>query len=217
MMSSDKRLAAAHEKVKETQAAVTAATKADTAAKTLLANVERELAKRLRRNQEKAAERGAKLAAALKLRSSAALTNKGVDFAADHLAVMESQHRRNAAAAAVDQLSGEVEAANAAHANAKKAVEILARAILAEEAEELADRIATLEGQAFDFRVKLEGAARSGVFGWRPLSLSDLSQRIIRENSTLPFGCRNTEPFVAANQNAERWRQSFADLVNPTP
>jgi hypothetical protein len=104
-------------------------------------------------------------------------------------------------------------AATAAHEAAKKSLEAEARAILAAEAETLADRIARLEGESFEHRVKLEGAARSGVFGWQPLALSDLSQRILRENNALPLGTRNEEPWCQANASAEKWRQAHADLM----
>jgi hypothetical protein len=218
MSAEMKRLAAAHAGVLETQAAVTAAIKAELAAKTLLENVERELAKRLRRNKEKAAERAGKLMAALKIGSSPSFAKKGVSLANDHLAVMEAEHRRDAARIAVDKLGAEVEAANAAHEAAQKAVGNEARAILAAEAEELADRIARLEGEAFEHRTKLEGASRSGVFGWRPLGLSDLSQRIPRENNALSLGTRNAEPWVEANASAELWRQRLAQLLSdPAP
>jgi hypothetical protein len=66
------RLAAAHTKVSETQAAVAAAVKALQAAQTFLDNIEREIAKHVKRNQELAVARAAKLMAALKLGSSPA-------------------------------------------------------------------------------------------------------------------------------------------------
>jgi hypothetical protein len=185
MSAEMKRLAAAHAKVRETEAQVSAAVKTEAAAKALLDNIERELDKHQRRH---------------------------VGMAADYVAVRETEHRRDAARIAVDKLGAEVEAA---HEAAKTAVVNEARAILAREAEEYAERVAVLEGQAFEFRTKLEGAARSGVFGWRPLSLSDLSQRILRENNSLPFGSKNTEPFVSENQNAEPWRQRLSQLLNP--
>jgi hypothetical protein len=209
----EKRLADAHAKVLETRAAVTAATKAELAAKTILASVENEMAKHVRRNKEKATERAARLMEALKLGSASPALKKGVRMADDYLAAREAEHRRDAARIAVEKLSAEVEAATAAHEAAKKAVETEARAILAAEAEEISDRIARLEGEAFELRTRLEGAARSGVFGWRPISLSDLSQRILRENNALPLGTRNSEPNVLANQSAEKWRQAHADLM----
>jgi hypothetical protein len=144
---------------------------------------------------------------------SQAAFKKGVGYAADYLAVREAEHRLEAARIAADKLGAEVLAANAAHAAANNAVKVEARAILAGEAEELAERIARLEGTAFELRVRLEGAARSGAFGFRPISLNDLSQRILRENNSLPLGTRNAEPWVEANQSAELWRQSLADLV----
>jgi hypothetical protein len=213
MSAETKRLAAAHAKVAETRASLAAAVKTEAAAKTLLDNAEKEHAKYLRRHRERTSERAAKMMTALKLGAAPAIAKKSVRMADDYLATREAEHRRDAARIAVDQLAAEVEAVTAAHEAAKKAVGDEARAILAAEAEGLADRIATLEGAAFELRTKLEGAARSGVFGWRPLGLSDLSQRILRENNALPFGSRNTEPFVAANQSAELWRQSLADLM----
>jgi hypothetical protein len=50
--SADKRLAAAHTKVSETEAAVGAAVKAFTAAQTFLNGIERELGKLAQRNQD---------------------------------------------------------------------------------------------------------------------------------------------------------------------
>jgi hypothetical protein len=100
--------------------------------------------------------------ASLKLGSTTpAFTKKSARLADDFLAVREAEHRRDAARIAVDQLAAEVEAATAAHEAAKTAVGAEARAILAAEAEELADRIARLEGSAFELRVRLEGAARA--------------------------------------------------------
>jgi hypothetical protein len=212
-MSTDKRLQAAHARVRETEAAVAATVKTEAAAKTLLDNIERELAKHQRRHKERTSERAAKMMTALKLGAAPAIAKKSVGMATDYVAVRETEHRLDAARIAVEQLAAEVEAATAAHEAAKNAVRIEARAILAAEAEELADRIARLEGEAFEHRTKLEGASRSGIFGLRPLGLSDLSQRILRENNALPFGSRNTEPWVEANASAENWRQSFADLM----
>jgi hypothetical protein len=210
-----KRMAAAHARVAETWAALSAAIKAETAAQTILANVENELAKHLRRNKERASERAGKLVAALKLGSSPAFAKKGVGMAADHLAVMEGEHRRDAARIAVEKLGAEVSAATAAHDAAKNAVGIEARAILAREAEEHATRIAELEGEAFQHRIQLEGAHRSGNFGYRPISLNDLSKKILIENNSLPFGTRMTEPWVAANASAEDWRQRLSRLMDP--
>jgi hypothetical protein len=210
-----KRMAAAHARVAETWAALSAAIKAETAAQTILANVENELAKHLRRNKERASERAGKLVAALKLGSSPAFAKKGVSLANDHLAVMEGEHRRDAARIAVEKLGAEVSAATAAHDAAKIAVGIEARAILAREAEEHAARIAELEGEAFQHRIQLEGANRSGAFGYRPISLNDLSKRILIENNSLPFGTRMTEPWVAANASAEDWRQRLSRLMDP--
>jgi hypothetical protein len=210
-----KRMAAAHARVAETWAALSAAIKAETAAQTILANVENELAKHLRRNKERASERAGKLVAALKLGSSPAFAKKGVGMAADHLAVMEAEHRRDAARIAVEKLGAEVSAATAAHDAAKNAVGIEARAILAREAEEHATRIAELEREAFQHRIQLEGAHRSGAFGYRPSGLSDLSRRILSENNSLPLGVRNAEPWVAANASAEDWRQRLSRLLDP--
>jgi hypothetical protein len=212
----EKRLAAAHAKVTETDAAVIAAVKAETAARALLANAENELARHQRRNKEKASERAGKLMAALKLGGSApAFKKKGVDRAADHIAVLEAQDQRDAARIAVDTLSAEHSAATVAHDAAKNAVGIEARAILAKEAEGHAARIASLEGEAFQHRIQLEGASRSGNFGYRPISLNDLSKKILIENNSLPFGSRNTEPWVAANSSAEDWRQRLSRLMDP--
>jgi hypothetical protein len=211
-----KRMAAAHAKVAETRAALSAATKAEAAAQTLRDNIEKELAKHLRRNQERASERAAKLMASLKLGSAPAL-KKSVGLAADHVALMEARHRRDAAMIAVDQLGTELSAATAAHTAAKEAVAVEARAILAREAEQHAERIAVLEGEAFEHRVKLEGASRSGAFGYRPISLNDLSKKILIENNSLPFGVRNTEPWVAANASAENWRQRLNQLLKSDP
>jgi hypothetical protein len=210
-----KRMAAAHAKVAETWAALSAAIKAETAAQTLLDGIEMELAKLSRRNKERASERAGKLVAALKLGSSPAFAKKGVSMAADHLAVMEAEHRRDAARIAVEKLGAEVSAATAAHDAAKDAVGIEARAILAREAEEHATRIAELEREAFQHRIQLEGAHRSGNFGYRPISLNDLSKKILIENNSLPFGTRMTEPWVAANASAEDWRGRLSRLMDP--
>ena len=216
-MSADlKRMAAAHAKVAETWAALSAAIKAETAAQTLLDGIEMELAKHLRRNKELASERAGKLMAALKLGDSApAFKKKGVSLANDHLAVMEAEHRRDAARIAVEKLGAEVLSATAAYDAAKNAVGIEARAILAKEAEGHAARIASLEGEAFQHRIQLEGASRSGNFGYRPISLNDLSKKILIENNSLPFGSRNTEPWVAANASAEDWRERLSKLLDP--
>jgi hypothetical protein len=213
MSAESKRLQAAHAKVEETKAALAAAVKTASAAKTLLDNAEKEHAKYLRRHRERTSERAAKMMTALKLGAAPAIAKKSMRMAGDYLATREAEHRRDAAKIAVDQLAAEVEAASAAHEAAKAAVAIEARAILAREAEEYSDRIAKLEGEAFEHRIRLEGAARSGVFGWQPLALSDLSQRILRENNALSLGTRNAEPWVEANASAENWRQSLADLV----
>jgi hypothetical protein len=61
----------------------------------------------------------------------------------------------------------------------------------------------------------LEGAARSGAFGYRPIALSDLAKRILIENNHLTLSTRNMEPWVEANASAERFGQSLADLMNP--
>jgi hypothetical protein len=211
-----KRMAAAHAKVAETWAALSAAIKAETAAQTLLDGIEMELAKHSRRNKELASERAGKLMAALKLGDSApAFKKKGVSLANDHLAVMEAEHRRDAARIAVEKLGAEVSAATAAHDAAKDAVGIEARAILAKEAEGHAARIAEIEREAFQHRIQLEGAHRSGAFGYRPSGLSDLSRRILSENNSLPLGVRNAEPWVAANASAEDWRQRLSKLLDP--
>jgi hypothetical protein len=212
MAAVNRLLQAAHAKVSETKAALAASVKTASAAKAILDNAEKELAKFLRRHEEKTAERAGKLMAALKLGSQATF-KKSVTMAGDYLVLKEAEARRDAANLAVEKLGDEVLAATDAHEAAVKAVGDEARAILAREAEELADRIATLEGTAFGLRTKLEGAARSGIFGWRPLDLSDLSQRILRENNALPLGTRNQEPWCQANASAELWRNSLADLV----
>jgi hypothetical protein len=152
--------------------------------------------------------------ASLKLGSAPSFAKKGVDFAADHLAVMESQHRRDAANIAVEQLAAEVSAATAVHEAAKTAVRDEARAILAAEANQHAEHIASLEQEALRHRIKLEGASRSGAFGYRPIALSDLAKRILIENNNLTLSTRNMEPWVEANASAENWRNRLNQLLS---
>jgi hypothetical protein len=211
-MAAVNRLQAAHAKVSETKAALAASVKTASAAKTLLDSAEKELAKHRRRHEEKTAARAGKLMQALKLGSQPAF-KKSVTMASDYMVLKETEHRRDAAQIAVDQLAAEVEAANAAHDAAKAAVGVEARAILAAEANEHAERIASLEQEALRHRIRLEGAARSGTFGYRPIALSDLAKRILIENNHLTLSTRNMEPWVEANASAESWRQALADLM----
>jgi hypothetical protein len=212
--SADKRLAAAHTKVSETEAAAGAAVKAFTAAQTFLNGIERELGKLAQRNQDLAAARAGKLMAALKMGSSPAFTKKSVSLAADHVAVTDAEHRRDAAQIAVDTLGAEVSAARRAYDDARNALEIVARAILVREAEAVVERIAELEREALQHRVQIEGAVRSGAFGFiRQSGLSDLAKRILRENEALPIGVRNAAEWTASNEEAEAWRRRLAVLL----
>jgi hypothetical protein len=151
----------------------------------------------------------------LKIKGTApAFKKSSVGMAADYIAVRETEHRLEAAQVAVEKLAAEVSAATVAHDAAKTAVGNEAREILAREAEEHAEQIARLEGEAYEHRIRLEGASRSAVFGYRPLALSDLCQRILRENNSLSLSTRNEEPWCQANASAEFWRQRHANLVN---
>jgi hypothetical protein len=211
--SADKRVGAAHTKVLETQAAVASAVKALAAAQTFLDDIERELAKHLGRNQQRAAERAAKLMAALKMGSSPpAFTKSGM--AADHVAVTDAEHRRDAAKIAVDKLGAEVSAARLAHDDARNALEVEARIILAREAEGVVERIAELEHDALQHRIELEGILRSGVLGWgSKITISDAGKRTLTSNEMTRIGVKQDAAWHAANAAAERVRHRYDDLM----
>ena len=215
----EKRLAAAHAKVTETDAAVVAAVKAETAARTILANAENELARHQRRNKEKASERAGKLMAALKLGGSApAFKKKGVDRAADHIAVLEAQDQRDAARIAVDTLSAEHSAATVAHDAAIAQLHATARDILADEAAALASKIGTLDAESMQHRIAIEGIARSNCMGWaRAVGLSDAVREVLRTNTLTEIGVTNHSLWREANVSAERVRQRHAELLKQVP
>jgi hypothetical protein len=212
------RMAAAHAAVAETDAAVVAAVKSLQAAQTILANVENELAKHLRRNKELAFERAAKLMAALKKGSSPSFAKKGVDMAADHLAVMEAQHRRDAAQIAVDTLSAERSAATVAHDAAIAKLHVAARDILGEEAAALASKIRALDAESMQNRVAIEAIGRSGCMGWsREVGLNDEVRAVLRTNTLTEIGVTNHSLWREANVSAERVRQRHAGLLKQVP
>jgi hypothetical protein len=220
-MSADpeKRLAAAHAKVTETDAAVIAAVKAETAARALLANAENELARHQRRNKEKASERAGKLMAALKLGGSApAFKKKGVDRAADHIAVLEAQDQRDAARIAVDTLSAEHSAATVAHDAAIAQLHATARDILADEAAALASKIGTLDAESMRHRIAIEGIARSNAMGWqRESGLADEVRAVLHGNTLTEIGTKNHALWRSANVEAERVRQLHAARLSQVP
>ena len=214
-----KRMAAAHAQVAETDAAVIAAVKAETAARALLANAENELARHQRRNKEKASERAGKLMAALKLGGSApAFKKKGVDRAADHIAVLEAQDQRDAARIAVDTLSAEHSAATVAHDAAIAQLHATARDILADEAAALASKIGTLDAESMQHRIAIEAIARSNCMGWaREIGLNDAVREVLRTNTLTPIGVTNHAWWREANVSAERVRQRHAALLKQVP
>jgi hypothetical protein len=215
-----KRMVAAHAKVAETDAAVVAAVKAETAARTLLAAAENELARHQRRNKEKASERAGKLMAALKLGGSApAFKKKGVDRAADHIAVLEAQDQRDAAKIAVDTLTAERAAATVAHDDAIAKMHVAARDILADEAAELASKIQKLDAESMRHRLAIEGIARSNCMGWaREVGLADEVRAVLRGNTLLSIGVTNHALWREANVEAERVRQLHAARLKvPAP
>jgi hypothetical protein len=188
-MSAEKRLEAAHIRVYETEAAVAAAVKAFTAAQTFLDGIERELGKLAKRNQDLAAARAGKLMTALKMGSSPAFTKKSVRLAADHVAVTDAEHRRDAAKIAVHKLGAEVSAARLAHDDARNALEVEARTILAREAEGVVEKIVELEHDALQHRIELEGILRSGVLGWgSKITLGDAGRRALTANEVSRIG-----------------------------
>jgi hypothetical protein len=111
-------------------------------------------------------------------------------------------------------LAAEERSAQEAVDNATVELEAAARSVLAREAEQHAVRIAELEREAITHRIDLEGATRSGSFGFlRQSALSDLARRIIRENESLPIGVRNAAEWMASNEAAEAWRRRLAILL----
>jgi hypothetical protein len=212
------KLAAAHVRVTETDAAVVAAVKARRAARGILDDIEMELAKHLRRNKELASERAGKLMAALKKGSSPSFAKKGVDMAADHLAVMEAQHRRDAARIAVDTLSAELSAATVAHDAAIAQLHVEARDILAEEAAALVSKISALEAESMQSRIAVEAIARSGCMGWqREVGQNDAVRAVLRGNTLTEIGVTNHSLWREANVSAERVRQRHAALLKQVP
>ena len=214
-----KRIADAHAKVRDTDATVVAAVKAETAARALLANAENELARHQRRNKEKASERAGKLMAALKLGGSApAFKKKGVDRAADHIAVLEAQDQRDAARIAVDTLSAEHSAATVAHDAAIAQLHATARDILADEAAALASKISALEAESMQSRIAVEAIARSNCMGWaREAGINDAVRAVLRGNTLTPIGTTNHALWREANVSAERVRQLHAARLKQVP
>jgi len=208
------KLATAHTKVRETDAAVVAAVKALQAAQTFLDGIERELGKLSKRNKDLAASRAAKLTQALKIGSSPALTKKSVRAAPDHVAVMDAEHRRDTAKMAVDTLSAERAAATVAHDEAIAQLHIEARNILAAEAADLASKIRALEAESLRNRVAFESLARSGHLGWgTEIALDAAGKEILHGNLLLPLSIKNHVLWRDSNDGAELVRQRYAELV----
>jgi hypothetical protein len=139
-------------------------------------------------------------------------------MAADHVARLEAEHRRDAAKIAVDKLGAEVSAARLAHDDARNALEVEARTILAREAEGVVERIAELEREAMQRRGEVEGLARSGVIGWgAQMAISAAGKYVLNGNQNSPIGIKNSPEWIGAHEAAERVRQRYASLLKQDP
>jgi hypothetical protein len=214
MSAAKEPLKVAHARVAAAKAALKAAAAAAEKARQFTDRVSLEAVKHAKKNQELASRRAADLTQSLK-RGAEPKFRASPKLASDHLARMEAENRATAAKQALHELVNEELSAQRELDEAVAELQTAARASLARVAEEHAERIAELEGEAFQHRIQLEGASRSGAFGYRPISLNDLSKRILIENNSLPFGTRMTEPWVAANASAEDWRQRLSRLMDP--
>lgn len=214
MTAAKEPLKVAHARVAAAKASLKAATAAAEKARQFTDRVSLEAVKHAKKNQELASRRAADLTQSLK-RGAEPKFRASPKLASDHLARMEAENRATAAKQALHELVNEELSAHRELDEAVAELQTAARASLAKEAEGHAARIAELDGEAFQHRIQLEGASRSGAFGYRPISLNDLSKRILIENNSLPFGTRMTEPWVAANASAEDWRQRLSRLLDP--
>jgi hypothetical protein len=212
------RLADAHRRLAETKQALEASRVSATRAREFAAEIGHELARQVRRNEDRAAVRAATLMRSLKVVGASPKLRSSPKLADDHIKRLDAENRAAAARQACEELAAEERVAAEAVDDAHAELEAAARGVLAMEAQQRAVRIAALEREALQHRVELEGAARCGAFGIRQNGLSDLAKRILRGNESLPIGTRNTAEWRASNESAEAWRRRLAILLkHPDP
>jgi hypothetical protein len=208
----NQRLADAHRRLAETQAALKDSTAASEKARGFLAEVGLEVVEHVRRHEALAASRAAALREALKLGGKPSPAE--VAPAKDRLQRLEAEDRQAVAKRVLHDLVAEEQAAQREVDEATAELNAAARSVIGAEVDAIVAKINDLERQSMTARIELEGAVRSNCLGWgMGLGLGGAGKRVASQNALTDIGVKNAPEWARANASAEAWRARYEALI----